>query len=195
MTDYLIHSLLHMCAWGNKGAILELPFSKCTYAIMGGNWATLTRHSYMEIATLVQLGYSQNIIILTSACCYAGQGPGTVEDLQVSNRTATTLNITWRASGCIHQFEVLYNYTVKRCSAPQGAPRNETISDGSMRSYTLTGLNEDSSYTITVKAINITGSTVATVTADNSTLSSGEKEMLYNTGSVVFCGGAKNMCI
>ena len=94
-------------------------------------------------------------------------------NLQVTTNTATTLTLTWMASGDIDRFEVTYSYTVKRCSAPQGAPRTDTISDGSVRSHTLTNLNEDSSYTITLRAINTAGSTMDTITADS--LTAGEE--------------------
>ena len=85
--------------------------------------------------------------------------------------TATTLTLTWITSGDIDRFEVTYSYVVKRCSAPQDSPYTDTISDGSVRSHTLRNLNEDSSYTITVRAINTAGSTMDTITAD--TLTSG----------------------
>ena len=100
------------------------------------------------------------------SCTINTDRPGPVSNLQVTTPTATTLTITWTVSGSIDRFEVAYNYTVNRCSAPQGAPRTDTISDGSMRSHTLRGLNEDSNYTITVRAINTAGSTMATITAD-----------------------------
>ena len=86
--------------------------------------------------------------------------------------TATILPITWTVSGDIDRFEVTYNYTVNRCSALQGASHTDTITDGSVRTHTLSNLNEDSSYTITVRAINIAGSTMATIRAD--TLTDGE---------------------
>ena len=94
--------------------------------------------------------------------------PGLVTNLHVTTPTATTLPITWTVSGSIDQFEVTYIYTVNRCSAPRGAPRTDTTT---MTSHTLSNLNEDSSYTITVRAINTVGSTMATITVD--TLSSG----------------------
>ena len=101
-----------------------------------------------------------------------------LSNLRVSTRaTSTTLTITWTAFGDIDQFKVTYSYSVNRCSAPQGAPHTDTISDGSMRSHTLRDLNEDSSYTITVRAINTAGSTLETIAAD--TLTSGETEK-YN---------------
>ena len=95
---------------------------------------------------------------------------GLVRNLQVTTPTATTLPITWTVSGSIDRFEVTYTYSVNRCST-RGPSLTDTISDGSMRSHTLRDLNEDSRYTITVRAINTAGSTMATVTAN--TLTSG----------------------
>ena len=98
-----------------------------------------------------------------------GVAPG-VSNLLVTTPTATTLTVTWTVTGFIDQFEVAYSYTVNRCSAT-GGPFTVTIPDGSMRSHTLRDLNEDSRYTITVRAINTAGSTMAKVAAD--TMSSG----------------------
>ena len=95
---------------------------------------------------------------------------GLVTNLQVTTPTATTLTITWTVSGSIDRFEVTYTYIVNRCST-RGTPRTVTISDSSMKSRTLRDLNEDSRYTITVRAINTAESTMATVTAN--TLTSG----------------------
>ena len=102
---------------------------------------------------------------------YAGLRPGPVTGLQVTTRTDTTLHITWTVSPDIHidRFEVTYSYTVNRCSAPTGAQRTDNITAGSTRSHTLTGLNEDSSYSITVRAISNEGSRMATVAADTMT--------------------------
>jgi hypothetical protein len=92
-----------------------------------------------------------------------------VSNLQVTTATATTLNITWTVSaGAVDHLEVTYSYVVNRCSAPHGAPHTDTISDGSVNSHTLTGLQEDSNYTITVRAIKTVGSAMATVVANTS---------------------------
>ena len=106
---------------------------------------------------------------------YAGLRPGPVTGLQVTTRTDTTLHITWTVSADIHidRFEVTYSYTVNRCSAQPGAQRTDNITAGSTRSHTLTGLNEDSSYSITVRAINNEGSTMSTVYISANTLTSG----------------------
>lgn len=93
-----------------------------------------------------------------------------VSNLKVTISTATTLLITWSVSGSIQQLEVVYSYTVNRCFALRGTTQRDTI-DGSMRSYTLRDLNEDSNYTITVRAISLAGSTNSTITAN--TLTSG----------------------
>ena len=97
--------------------------------------------------------------------------------LEVTTAMATTLTLSWTGSEDATRFEVAYSYTVKRCSAPQGASSTDTISDGSTRSHTLRGLNEDSSYTITVRAINTVGMSMATITTDTAT--AGEMLSMY----------------
>ena len=129
---------------------------------------------------------SLNALLLSSplSCCadnFYTDPPGPVSNLQVASRTATSLRITWAVSGTIDRFEVTYSYTVKRCSAPQGPPRTDTISDGSMRSYTLRGLNEDSRYIITVRAINIAGTTMLT-TSTTETGTSGKTQQCFYAG-------------
>ena len=115
------------------------------------------------------------------SCCadnFYTDPPGPVNNLQVASHTATSLRITWAVSGTIDRFEVTYNYTVKRCSAPQGAPRTDTISDGTKRSYTLRDLNEDSRYTITVRAINIAGTRMVTTSTAGTGQSGKNRTML-----------------
>ena len=53
-------------------------------------------------------------------------------------------------------FTVSYTYTIRRCgSGPVSG--SEEISDGNARSFTLTDLEEDSDYTITLTAISADG--------------------------------------
>jgi hypothetical protein len=84
---------------------------------------------------------------------------------------ATSITITWTASADYERFEVTYSYTVNRCSAT-GGPVTANIDDGSVRSYTLNNLNEDSRYIITVRAFNSGGSSMATVMGN--TMTAGE---------------------
>ncbi len=95
--------------------------------------------------------------------------PDAPSDLTVTMVTATFITITWTQSSdiFIDRYEVSYMYTIRRCSASPGQGMN-TIS-GSARSYILMSLNEDSTYTITVTAINDQGSRSSTITADTST--------------------------
>jgi hypothetical protein len=58
-----------------------------------------------------------------------------------------------------------------------GGPVTVNITDGSVRAYTLDNLNEDSRYTIIIRAINTEGFTMATVIANTST--TGECEVKY----------------
>ena len=101
-----------------------------------------------------------------------GQPPGNVVNLVAHSPTATTVSLTWDMTGdnFIERFEVSYSYTVNTCTASAGSGM-VTISDGTRRSHTLSGLNEDSHYTITVTAINSEGQTMATTTANTDTLS------------------------
>ena len=105
--------------------------------------------------------------------------PGPLITLRVTGHTATSITITWTSSTSvipITGFEVTYSYTVRGCSiSGSGA---DSISDGTMRSHTLSGLNENSDYTITVRAINDVGSSMATTTA-TTTDTSGNYNLYY----------------
>ena len=122
---------------------------------------------------------------MSTLCMHAGLRPRPVTGLQVTTRTDTTLHTTWTVSADIHidRFEVTYSYTVNRCSDTPSAQRTDNITAGSTRSHTLTGLNEDSNYSITVRAINNEGSTMATVSAD--TMTSGEFIVITCTCSII----------
>ena len=94
---------------------------------------------------------------------YIDQMPGPVSNLEAHSLTATTISLTWDVTGdiFIEIFEISYSYTVNTCTAPAGSG----VCNGTMRSYILSGLNEDSRYTITVTAINSVGNTSNTTTA------------------------------
>ncbi len=98
-----------------------------------------------------------------------GVMPDAPSDLTVSMVTTTFVTITWTQSSdiFIDRYEVSYMYTVRRCSASPEQGMN-TLS-GSARSYDLMSLSEDSTYTITVTAINDEGSRSRTITANTST--------------------------
>ena len=106
-----------------------------------------------------------------------------MSDLQVTTPTTTTLNITWtvHVSGSIARYQVTYSYVINRC-LETGGPLTVDIPNntGPMMTYvyTLRDLNEDSNYTITVTAINIAGTTMATISAD--TLTSSESIQLHS---------------
>ena len=114
--------------------------------------------------------------------------PDHVNGLTVIAQTATSITITWTVSSTtvipITGFEVTYRYTVRRCSAPPGASRTDPIYDGRRRSHILSGLNEDSDYTITVRAINDEGSSMATTTR-GTTDTSGNHMNLIST--IIIC--------
>ena len=75
----------------------------------------------------------------------------------VSSTTATTISLSWTSAGSVvDSYEVTWERdTSGEC--PDEDEGSTTITDGST-SYTITGLEEDSSYTITVNATNAAGS-------------------------------------
>ena len=97
-------------------------------------------------------------------------------DLVANSPTATTIHLTWDVTGdiLIERFEVSYSYTINTCTAT--GSDMVTINNGDIRDQSLSGLNEDSQYTITVTAINSEGSTENTTIAN--TLSSSELALL-----------------
>ena len=66
--------------------------------------------------------------------------------------TSTTIALSWTQSGSsVDSYTVSYTYTIRRCgSGPVSG--SEEISDGNARSFTLTDLEEDSDYIISLTA-------------------------------------------
>ena len=81
-------------------------------------------------------------------------------EVTINFTTAITISLSWtRAGSVVDCYEVVW----ERDNSGECANENNgsaTITDGST-SYTITGLEEDSSYTIAVKATNAVGSAVS----------------------------------
>ena len=77
----------------------------------------------------------------------------------VSSTTATSISLSWTASsGSIDSYEITWRKSSsEQCTDDERG--NTTITDGST-SYTITGLEEYSNYSITVTATNALGSVV-----------------------------------
>ena len=70
--------------------------------------------------------------------------------------TSTTITLSWTQSATVDRYTVSYTYTIRRCgSGPVSG--SEEISNGNARRFTLTDLEEDSDYTITLTAISAAG--------------------------------------
>ena len=78
----------------------------------------------------------------------------------MSSTAATTISLSWTSAGSVvDSYEVMWERdTSGEC--PDEDEGSATITDGST-SDTITGLEEDSSYTITVTATNAAGSAVS----------------------------------
>ena len=90
----------------------------------------------------------------------------------MSSTTATTISLSWSvpSGSVVDSYEVVW----ERDDARSGT----TITDGST-SYTITGLEEDSSYTITVTATNAAGS-AASEPVTGRTLKTGTDNSIHN---------------
>ena len=78
----------------------------------------------------------------------------------VNSMSATTISLSWTSAGSVvDSYEVMWERDTSR-ECPDEDEGRATITDGSI-SYTITGLEEDSSYTITVNATNAAGSAVS----------------------------------
>ena len=96
------------------------------------------------------------MLSLSSVCAYAAAVPGQ-PSVTVSS-TATTISLSWSipSGSVVDSYEVVWERdTSGEC--PDEDEGSATITDSST-SYTITGLEEDSSYTITVTATNAAGS-------------------------------------
>jgi len=97
--------------------------------------------------------------------------PVEVPVVTVGSTAATTISLSWTSAGSVvDRYEVMW----ERDSSGECPDENEgsaSIIDGS--SYTITGLEEDSSYTITVTTTNAAGS-AASEPVTGVTLETGE---------------------
>ena len=80
--------------------------------------------------------------------------------MTVDFRAATTISLSWTSTGSVvDSYEVMWERDTSR-ECPGMDEDSATITGGST-SYTISGLEEDSNYTITVAATNATGSAVS----------------------------------
>jgi len=95
-------------------------------------------------------------------------------EVRVNSTTATTISLSWTSAGSVvDSYEVMWERdTSEEC--PDEDEGSTTITDGST-SYTITGLEEDSNYTITVNATNAADSAVSD-TITGMTGEGGERE-------------------
>ena len=125
--------------------------------------AGMTRYRYIVIDTL-----SPSTLLLFSIVVAAPV-------LSASTSTATSISLSWTSAGSeAVSYEVMWETgNIGGCSG--GSDMNSTtITDGST-SYDILGLEEDSSYTITVTASNSAGSSEDSNTVTAMTLEAGER--------------------
>ena len=101
-------------------------------------------------------------------------GPGT-PNVHVKNTTATSISLSWSvpSGSVVDSYEVMWQRdTSGEC--PDEDEDSISLTDGST-SYDIMGLEEDSSYSITVTASNAAGSSAVSNTITAMTLEAGER--------------------
>ena len=92
--------------------------------------------------------------------------------LSAGTSTATSISLSWTSAGSEVDYEVMWETDdIGGCSG--GSDMNSTTITGGSTSYDIMGLEEGSSYTITVTASNSAGSSENSTTA--MTLEAGER--------------------
>ena len=97
------------------------------------------------------------------------------DHLVLYNVTATSISLSWTSAGSEDvRYEVMWETDdIGGCSG--GSDMDSTTITGGSTSYDIMGLEEDSSYTITVTASNSAGSSEVSNTVTAMTLEAGER--------------------
>ena len=111
---------------------------------------------------------------------------------------ATSISLTWdqlQGAEAVDGFEITYSYAVRECISDGDnrpfLPGILRLNSGSRRSYTImnssyTPIEEDSDYTITIRAVNSVGMSAQSNTAMTRTANAGECFcVLINSGKLV----------
>ena len=98
--------------------------------------------------------------------------------LSAGTSTATSISLSWTSAGSeAVSYEVMWRTDdIGRCTSGSSDMDSTTITGGST-SYDIMGLEEDSSYTITVTASNSAGSSEISGTVTEMTLEAGTSNM------------------
>ena len=83
--------------------------------------------------------------------------PSFPTNLQSPSKTSTTIDLTWTQppGEVVDSFIISYSFSIIGCDGEDGSARVSVA--GSARSFTLTGLEEDSVFTISIYARNTAG--------------------------------------
>ena len=105
--------------------------------------------------------------------------------LNTPETTATTISLSWTQSGSdVDNYTVSSNYTIRQCGpGVMSGSISQSVSDGSARSYELSGLEEDSDYTITLTANSSTGTASSQISATTNSAGIGHTLLLLNNYS------------
>ena len=106
--------------------------------------------------------------------------------IKIPTSTATTISFSWTQPGSdVDSYTVSYTHIIKQCgSGVVSELQSIRLSDGSSaRSYELSGLEEDSDYTITLTAITPAGTASSQISATTNTAGIGHTLLLLTMWS------------
>ena len=105
----------------------------------------------------------------------------------VTQSLVTSITLTWNqllGADAVEGFEINYSYVILEClsdgDSTPSPPVTVTLNDGSQRSYTITNssstpVEEDSQYTISIRAVNSVERSMLSNSAMTTTASAGER--------------------
>ena len=99
--------------------------------------------------------------------------------------SATTIYLNWTQPGSdVDSYTIIYTYNIRQCG-PGVVSGSQSISDGSARGYELSGLEEDSDYTITLTANTTAGPASSQISATTNTAGIGHTLLLLTMWSYI----------
>ena len=133
--------------------------------------------------------HTLNVYLTLNSSCTAPLPPPT--NLMVTQSLATSITLTWDQPlgvEAVNRYEINYSFVVRECVRDNDnrpfQPVKVMSIDGSQRSYTImnssdTPVEEDSDYTISIRAVNSLGMSAQSNNATTTTASAGKYLTAY----------------
>ena len=111
----------------------------------------------MEPLAMVRQGHMHAFLFASTIAFYHDSGPPSSPIFLSTSSQSISITLTWSQSpgDVVDSYQISYSFTIRRC----GIQVNDiALTTGSSREYTLTELEENSDFTISITAMNGVGS-------------------------------------